>query len=124
MTDGVQNGAVEFDLTTLRPTYRLVVGAPGGSQAFAIAQKLGLPKSLLESAKRRRSDQGAALDASLAAAASARIGADEARAMHAGDTEEATIHGQATREEAAALVAEGVPVAPLPFPVAAPDELN
>ena len=50
--------------------------------------------------------------------------ADEARAMHVGDTEQATIHGQATREEAAALVAEGVPVAPLPFPVAAPDELN
>ena len=50
--------------------------------------------------------------------------ADEARAMHAGDVEQATIHGQATREEAIALVEEGVPVAPLPFAVAPPDELN
>lgn len=50
--------------------------------------------------------------------------ADEARAMHVGETAQTTIHGQATREEAAALVAEGVPVAPLPFPVAAPDDLN
>lgn len=81
VTEGVQNGAVEFDLATLRPTYRLTVGAPGGSQAFAIAQKLGLPTPLLEAAQRRRSDQGAALDASLAAAATARIGADEARSI-------------------------------------------
>ncbi len=50
--------------------------------------------------------------------------ADEARAMHAGDVPHATIHGQATRAEAVALIEEGVPVAPLPLPVAAPDELN
>jgi DNA mismatch repair protein MutS2 len=78
VTAGVVNGAVEFDVGTLRPTYRLIVGTPGGSQAFAIAQRLGLPAELLEAAKARRSDQGAALDASLAAAAAARTAAEDA----------------------------------------------
>ena len=79
VTDGVVNGAVEFDLATLRPTYRLVVGTPGGSQAFAIAERLGLPAHLLEAGQARRSDQGVALDASLTAAATAREAAREAQ---------------------------------------------
>ena len=50
--------------------------------------------------------------------------ADRARAMHNGEREQATIHGQASLAEAKALVDEGVPVAPLPFPVVPPDALN
>ncbi len=50
--------------------------------------------------------------------------ANESRAMHYGERDPATIHGQATRDEAAALVDEGITVTPLPFPVAPPDELN
>ena len=50
--------------------------------------------------------------------------AEQSRAMHYGEREHATIHGQATRDEAKALAEEGVPIAPLPFPVAPPDELN
>ena len=50
--------------------------------------------------------------------------AEQSRAMHYGERDHATIHGQATRDEAAALIEEGIPVAPLPFPVAPPDELN
>ena len=50
--------------------------------------------------------------------------ADQARAMHSGEREQATIHGQASLAEARALVDEGVPVAPLPFPVVPPDALN
>ena len=50
--------------------------------------------------------------------------AETARSMHAGEVAEAPIHGQATRAEAKALVAEGVPVAPLLVPVVAPDAVN
>lgn len=50
--------------------------------------------------------------------------ADETRAMHYGERDEAPIHGLATLAEAKALIDEGVPVAPLPFPVAPPDKLN
>ena len=50
--------------------------------------------------------------------------AEESRAMHYGERDHATIHGQATRDEAAALADEGIAVSPLPFPVAPPDEIN
>ncbi len=50
--------------------------------------------------------------------------ADQARAMHSGEREHAVIHGQTSIAEARALVDEGVPVAPLPFPVVPPDALN
>ena len=50
--------------------------------------------------------------------------AEQSRAMHYGEREHTTIHGQATPDEARALADEGVPIAPLPFPVAPPDELN
>jgi len=50
--------------------------------------------------------------------------ADEARAIHAGDAEERQIHGQATPTEAKKLIEEGVPVAPLPFPVRDPARDN
>ena len=50
--------------------------------------------------------------------------ANEARAIHLGEADARTIHGRATRAESEALAAEGVPVAPLPFPVPAPEEKN
>ena len=50
--------------------------------------------------------------------------AEESRAMHYGERERATIHGQATLVEAVALAHEGIAVSPLPFPVAPPDEIN
>ena len=110
---GVSNAAVEFDVTTLRPTYRLTIGLPGKSQAFAIAERLGLPAEILDDARMRISAEHASMEETLAAITRAQeaqllaLDAAEAERTAAADERERARSGVArARREAGDLLAE------------------
>ena len=61
-TEGVQNACMEFDDNTLSPTFRLIIGLPGKSNAFSISRRLGLPKEITDDAKKRMGDEKISLE--------------------------------------------------------------
>lgn len=76
-TEGVENGSCEFDVETLSPTYRLLVGIPGKSNAFAISAKLGLSENIIEKAKEQISDNDSSFEDVIAELEKSRITMEE-----------------------------------------------
>jgi DNA mismatch repair protein MutS2 len=82
-TAAASNASVEFDLETLSPTYRLTIGLPGTSQAFAIAERLGLPAALVADARSRLSRSQQEFESTLASIKASQAATEEARAQAA-----------------------------------------
>ena len=76
-TKGVENACCEFDVSTLRPTYRLIVGIPGRSNAFAISEKLGLPTDIIDAAQKSLSGEARRFEDIVEALDKSRLEMDE-----------------------------------------------
>ncbi len=76
---GVENASCEFDVSTLKPTYRLIVGMPGRSNAFAISGKLGLPDTIIETAKQQVKEEDLRFEKVVSALENARHQAEKER---------------------------------------------
>ncbi|KWX87589.1 recombination and DNA strand exchange inhibitor protein [Paenibacillus riograndensis] len=76
---GVINASMEFDVQTLSPTYRLLVGVPGRSNAFAIAERLGLPNAILEHARGEVKEEDLRVEHMIASLEENRLGAENER---------------------------------------------
>ncbi|MBR4509745.1 MAG: endonuclease MutS2 [Ruminococcus sp.] len=95
----VENASCEFDIETLRPTYRLIVGSPGKSNAFAISESLGMPADIIEDAKSRVSDANTRLEEVIGKLESSRIELEREREKAAKLRMEAAAHEEKLRLE-------------------------
>jgi len=77
---GVINASMEFDIATLSPTYRLLVGVPGRSNAFAIAERLGLPRSIIEHGRGQVGEEEQRVESMIASLEANRLTAEAERA--------------------------------------------
>ena len=78
-TPGVENACCEFDVETLKPTYKLLIGVPGRSNAFAISERLGLPQYIIDEARRRIDTENESFETVIRQLNEDRIGAKKAR---------------------------------------------
>ena len=98
-SENVENASCEFDIETLRPTYRLIVGSPGKSNAFAISESLGMPADIIEDAKKRVSDANSRLEEVIGKLEAARLELEKQKDEAAALKRQAAEHEETIRRE-------------------------
>ncbi len=106
-TPGVVNASCEFDLETLRPTYKLSVGVPGKSNAFLISEKLGIPQRVIAAANQHLSTDDKRLDAVLSQLDDLKLQLKESEAEAERLRAEAETQLEAARKKREALIRQG-----------------
>lgn len=87
-TPGVENASMEFNVESLSPTYHLIIGAPGKSNAFAISKKLGIPDSIIDNAKKRLNESDISVEELLSGLEERRVEIERAKSEILRDKEE------------------------------------